>query len=117
MSQRFIKVTYNAKPDVPDCIHHTFPLMELTEVCSRTFKLAEWNEAWTFMTQCTNSITSLRQLIHAFPRNIGKKILDLLDEGYLIDEKGKWMDLSNRIRNKKHRSLELITNLSYEDLF
>jgi hypothetical protein len=90
--RNIITITYNAKPDVPSEICHKFPLMELTKVRTRKFDASQWREAWTFMSECTSSITTLKQLIFAMPRNIGKKILDLLEEKTLIDDHGKWVD-------------------------
>lgn len=112
-SRSNITITYNAKPDVPDAICHKFPLMELTKVRTRKFDIKQWREAWAFMSECTSSITTLKQLIFAMPRNVGKNILDLIEEKNLIDDYGRWINTD--CNDFIFEDLEVLKNHSVEE--
>ena len=112
----FISVTYNAKPDVPSSICHLFPIEELTVVRTLKFALSDWRKAWAFLSGCTSSVTTLRQLLFAIPIEISKRLLDLLDTGDLLDKWGRWIDIESE--ETEFEKLKLIKNShAEEDIF
>ena len=89
---KLIRITYNAKPDVPDSKCHKFPIHELTEVRTRKFKQENIELAWKFLVECKSPITKLTQILYAFDYKRAKGILQLIDEG-ILTKHGNWIDI------------------------
>ena len=84
----YIRITYNAKPNVPNKLCHIFPIYELTIVRTMKFDIKETEKAWKFLLECTSPVTKFTQILHAFGYKRGKQILDVINDD-ILNERGK----------------------------
>ncbi len=106
-----IKIKYNAKPNVPDKICHRFPIHQLTDVRKKVFTFEEAYKAWEFILECTSPITSLKQILFAFPKSVRREIEDAIQDNILNDF-GSWQDIQEPDQDNNMVSLKYAVNLS-----
>jgi hypothetical protein len=80
-NKKHIFIRYSANPNLPNSLcHKDTNISSLTKARTRKFEVEKYQEAFTFLMECTSPITKIEKILWAFPDKERFKVLRNLDE-------------------------------------